>query len=156
VNIRLRKSLSNRCIWQWLPQTYIYSLTKFNKSSKMYLTMTTTNVYSQFNKIRLWKSLSNTSYYFYYILLNCEYTFVEVLVKYILLLLLDLAKLWIYICGSPCQIYLTTFIRSFHSLTNCKKIVRYILQWLLQTYIHSLTRYNKSCKIYLTRTSSNV
>ena len=34
--------------------------------------------------------------------LNYEYTFVEVIVKYILLLLLDLVKLWIYICGSPC------------------------------------------------------
>jgi hypothetical protein len=45
-------------------------------------------------------------------LLNCEYTFVEVVAKNILLLLLDRVKLWIDVCGSPCKIHLTTFIRS--------------------------------------------
>jgi hypothetical protein len=50
-----------RCILQGLPQTYIHSLTRSSKSSKMFLATTSTNVYSQFNKItmniRLWKSL---------------------------------------------------------------------------------------------------
>jgi hypothetical protein len=96
-----------RYILQGLPQTHIHSLTKSNKSCKIYFTTTSTNIYSQFNKI-----LPNTSYHLYYILLNCAYTFVEVFVKYILLLLLDIVKLLIYVCGSPCQIHLTTCIRS--------------------------------------------
>jgi hypothetical protein len=64
--------------------------------------------------------------------------FVEVVVKYILLFLLDIVKLLIYFCGRPCKIHIT------------------ILQGLPQTYIHSLTRSDNSSKMYLARTSTKV
>ena len=101
--------------------------------------------------ICLWKSLSNTSYHFYYILLNCEYTFVEVLVKYILLLLLYLVKLWVYVCGSPCQIHLTSFIISCQTMNIqlWEVLVKYI--WLLLLYLVKLWIYvyGSRCQIYL-------
>jgi hypothetical protein len=52
------------------------------------------------------------------------------------------------------------FTRTSHNcifivLPDLIKVVRCILQGRLQTYIHSLTRYNKSSQMYFTRTSHN-